>query len=69
MNWKASVKGLTIKLSSYVNGPFTRSKRIDPVLTMMYLGMVDRDALTTVAPRAVETRLKMFPVDSKGAQD
>src|SRR5258708_5652661 len=66
MYWKASVNGLTMKESSYVKGPLTRSKRMLPVLTITIRAMVDREALMTVAPRAVETRLKMFPEDSNG---
>ena len=40
-----------------------------PVLTMMYRGIVAREAFTTVAERATDVRLKMFPGAPKGSQD
>lgn len=68
MYWKASSKGLTMKESSKVNGPWTKSKRIDPVLMMIKRGFVDLAGFMTVAARALLSKLKILPELMNGAQ-
>lgn len=40
-----------------------------PVFMKVIRGMVEREALTTVAAVAREVRVKMFPAEPKGTQD
>ena len=69
MYWKVSLKGETMKPSSKVKGPSTRSKRRLPVLIMTYRAVVARCWLTITALRAVSARLRMFPGVPNGLQD
>src|ERR1700722_48368 len=66
---KLSVKGLTIKLPSHVNGPCTRWKRMPPVLTMVIRGVAALGLLTTSAAIVTRTRLYMLPLDKNGTHD